>query len=65
MQRALPALAGGNAALRIEIKEDFVLPAVRREPVAQGDGLGVVGARMAQKDARHTNRLERTALESR
>src|SRR3984893_2535729 len=28
VQRALPALARGNAALRIEIEEDFVFPAL-------------------------------------
>ena len=36
-----------NAALRIEIEKDFVLPAVTRQPVAQGDRLGIVCARMA------------------
>jgi hypothetical protein len=41
------------AGMRIEIEENFVLPAVCREPVAQSDRFGIVGARMAQKDARH------------
>jgi|ERR1700738_2680530 hypothetical protein len=28
VQRALPAFAGGNAALRVEVKKDFILPAL-------------------------------------
>src|ERR1700737_2705107 len=32
VQRALPALARGNAALRIEIEENLIFPAVIRQP---------------------------------
>jgi hypothetical protein len=47
VERALPALSGSNAALRVEIEEDFVLPALAPQPIAQADGLGVIHARMA------------------
>ena len=53
MQLAFPTFAGRDAALRIEVEEILVPPAVIRKPVAQGDGLGIVSARMAQKNARH------------
>src|SRR5271165_1437496 len=52
LQRFLPALAGRNAALGVEIEED-VLPAVLCEPVADLDGLVVVEARMTDEKARH------------
>ena len=42
LQRVLPALAGHDAALGVEIEED-VVPAVLRQPVADLDGLVVVG----------------------
>jgi hypothetical protein len=58
MQLAFPAFSRRNAALRVEIKENLVLPTVIRKPVAQSDRFGIVGARMAQKDARHDNRPE-------
>jgi hypothetical protein len=61
VQRALPTFATRNAALRIKIEEDFILPAVIGEPVAQGDCLGIVAARMAEKDVRHVSRLEATS----
>jgi len=51
-----PAFAGHDAALWIEIEENFVFPAAIRQPIAQSDGLGIVRARMAQKDARHAKR---------
>ena len=52
LQRFLPALAGDDAALGIEIEED-VVPAILRQPVADPDGLVAVGARMADEKARH------------
>ena len=52
LQRLLPALAGHDAALGIEIEED-VVPAVLRKPVADLNGLVVIGARMADEKARH------------
>src|ERR1700737_3509968 len=55
---APPALPRGNSAVRNEIEENLIFPAVIRQPVAQGDRVGIVGARMAQKDARHASRLE-------
>jgi len=48
LQGILPALAGFDAAFRVEVEEN-VGPAVRREPIADLDGLVVVGARMADK----------------
>ena len=41
LQSVFPALAGHNAALRVEIEEDIV-PAVFREPVTDLDSLVVV-----------------------
>ncbi|MGD1037174.1 MAG: hypothetical protein ABR878_08250 [Roseiarcus sp.] len=52
VQRPLPALARRDAALGIEIEKD-VVPAFRRQPIAQRDSSEIVGARMAEKDARH------------
>ena len=52
MEATLPALAGGNAAGRIEIEEEIV-PAFRRQPVAESNRLGIVMAGMADKDAGH------------
>jgi len=43
LQRVFPALAGHNAALGVEIKEDIV-PAVFRKPVTDLDRLVVVAA---------------------
>lgn len=53
IERALPPFACRNAAMRVDIEENFVFPAVTRQPIAQGDSLGVVSARMAQEYARH------------
>ena len=52
LQRFLPALAGNDAALGVEVEED-VVPAVRGEPIADLDGLVVVAARMTDEKARH------------
>ena len=52
VKRTLPAFAGGYPALGVEIKKN-VIPALPLQPVAQGDGLGIVAARVTQKDARH------------
>ena len=52
LQGVLPALAGDDAALGVEIEED-VGPAVGREPVADLDRLVVVPARMTDKNMRH------------
>src|SRR5579863_3512643 len=52
MQRALPSLAGGDAALRIEIEEN-VVPSFRGEPGAQRHRLEIVLAGMTEEDARH------------
>jgi hypothetical protein len=52
VQRLFPALARFDAALGIEIEKD-VVPALLGEPVAHGDCRGVVGARMADEQARH------------
>ncbi len=35
VERALPSLAGRDAALRVEIEENVVLPAVTRQPIAR------------------------------
>ena len=59
VEGALPALAGRYAAVRIDIEENIV-PAFTLQPVAKCDCLGVVHARMAQKNARHGNRPEGT-----
>ena len=48
VQCPLPALAGLNAALRIEVEKN-VVPAFRLEPVAKGNRFGIVGARMAEE----------------
>jgi hypothetical protein len=56
IKRTLPALTGCDAALRIEIKENFIFPAVSSEPVSQRDCFWVVGAGMADENARHANR---------
>lgn len=58
VERAFPAFSGYNAALRVEIEENLIFPALIRQPVAQGDRVGIVRARMAQKNARHNNRPE-------
>ena len=50
LSATFPALAGDDAPLRIEVEEE-VVPAFRRQPVAQSGRLGVVGARMAEEDA--------------
>ena len=50
VEGALPALAGRYAAVRIDIEENIV-PAFTLQPVAKCHRLGVVRARMAQKDA--------------
>ena len=41
VQRELPALAGGDAARRIEVEEE-VVPAFGDQPVAQGRSFGIV-----------------------
>ncbi len=51
VQPALPTLASGNPARRIQIEEE-VVPAFRRQPVGERHRLGIVGARMAEEDAR-------------
>jgi hypothetical protein len=48
LQFPLPALAGLDAALRVKVEEK-VVPPLLDEPIVDGDGLGLVGARMAQK----------------
>jgi hypothetical protein len=53
VERALPALAGRNAAPRVDIEKNVVFPAVARQPVAQRNRFSVICARMAQKYARH------------
>ena len=49
----LPSLARSDPAVWIEVEENLVFPAFALEPVAQRNGLGIVRARMAQKNARH------------
>ena len=49
IEHAFPLLARHDPAVRVEVEEDFVFPAVIGEPVAQGDRLGIVAARMAEK----------------
>ena len=52
LQRLLPALAGRDTPLGIEIKED-VIPAVRNQPVTQLDCPVIIDARMAYENAGH------------
>ena len=52
VEAPLPALAGGDAARRVEVEEE-VVPAFRRQPVAKRDRLRVVAAGMTEEDARH------------
>jgi hypothetical protein len=52
VQRPLPALARRDAALGVEIEED-VVPTLGRQPIAQRHRLEIVGAGMAEEDARH------------
>jgi hypothetical protein len=47
-----PALARDQTALRIDVEEE-VVPAACDQPIAQGQGLRVVRARMADEDPRH------------
>jgi hypothetical protein len=51
-QGILPAIAGLEAALGIEIEKD-VVPAPCLHPVANRDGLGIVSTRMAEENPRH------------
>jgi hypothetical protein len=60
LQGFLPALAGDDAALGVEVEED-VIPAVRGEPIADLDSLVVVTARMTDEKARHGLRTPRNA----
>jgi hypothetical protein len=55
VQRPLPALARRDAAIGVEIEED-VVPALAREPVAQGDRLEIVLGGMAEENAGHRAR---------
>src|SRR5581483_4519892 len=55
VQGALPAFAGNDPAVRIDV-EERVLPALAFEPVAQRNGFDVVGAGMAQENSRHRQR---------
>src|SRR5215469_8750805 len=52
LQGFLPALAGDDAALGVEVEEN-VVPAVRGEPSADLDGFVVVAARVTDEKARH------------
>ena len=57
VERAFPPLARRDAALGIEVEEEIV-PALARQPVAQRDGLGVIRARMTEKNPRHETCLD-------
>ena len=52
LQGFLPALAGDDAALGVEVEEN-VVPAVGSEPIADLDSLVVVSARMTDEKTRH------------
>jgi hypothetical protein len=52
LQSRLPPLTGLESSLGIEIEKQIV-PAMADQPVAQGDSLGIVRARMAEEEARH------------
>ena len=51
LERARPALAGGDATLGIEIEEDIVLfaPALANKPIFQSDRPVVILARVADE----------------
>ena len=55
---ALPALACGDPALWTEIKKNLVLPSLTLQPFEQDDGSVVVGAGMADEDARFSAALQ-------
>src|SRR5262245_56157256 len=59
VQRPLPAFAGDNPALRIEIEKNIV-PAGRGKPIPQCHRCAVVNTRMAQKNPRQIRRLVQT-----
>jgi hypothetical protein len=63
LQGRLPPLTGFEPPVGIEIEKQIV-PAVANKPVAQGDGLGIVPARMAKEEARHfrNRRLGHTTM---
>ena len=42
VERPFPSLPDSNAAVRVEVEENFVLPAVIDQPIADGDPLGIV-----------------------
>jgi hypothetical protein len=47
----LPSLARGDPAVWIEVEENLIFPALALEPTLQRNGLGVIRARMTQKNA--------------
>ena len=49
LEDILPALAGLETALGVQVQEQLV-PALINQPIVDGDGLGVIGRRMAQKN---------------
>jgi len=57
VQGPFPAFASGDAANWIEIQKDIV-PALRYEPIFQGDGFEILLARMAEENARHPVRSD-------
>jgi hypothetical protein len=48
--QSLPPLAGLQSSLWIEVEKNFV-PTMGDHPIADRDGLCIVGARMGEKDA--------------
>src|ERR1039458_5100863 len=55
VESALPPFSCRYAAIRIDIKKN-IFPAFTLQPIAKCNGLGIVLARMAQKNARHDHR---------
>ena len=54
VEGTLPALADGNATVRIDVEKDIV-PAFAFEPITKRHCISIVLSRMTQKNARHDN----------
>jgi predicted amidohydrolase len=63
--RALPAHAGGDATLRIEIEEDFVFPAVTPSQSRNATASALLVLESLQKVRDNAKRLEATRAKAR